>query len=1313
MEIDNIKNRHIRVFVSSTFRDMQEEREYLREKVYPELRVEFARRYVDLTFIDLTWGVTEEQSKSGQTMEICLQQIEKSRPFFIGILGSRYGTFPKKDFLEMNPHLKDWTWLPKDIEDELSNTEIEIQYGALRPEEETHAFFYFCKEDRPTGESKEADARQKCLKETIIEDKRYPISYYSTPEEFGLQVKNNLRGLFNRLFPPLQLPEMELEDELQDFFLKSHTRAYVPAGDYLNDIDAFIKDSEKQGLLITGAPGMGKSALIANWLSRHEDGRDKNIIYHFVGAGSLQGRHAKIAERLAWQIRRKYGLPDKNAEKENPVKMLSECLWVASERKKPLVIVIDGINQIKDEDNAKLLTWLIYSNKNVKYILTTLKEDRTMERPLREGYVPLEIKPLNETHDKDLREEMAASYLDYYGQRLSDPQKKMLCSDEKCRNPLILKSLLDELRVIGIHERLTDQIESYLATTDINGFFQTIVAHYEAVFGLKPVKTVMGLIAFSRDGMREKELREISGIEGSDWYQLFGTIYNHLIYRNGLWAFNNSYILEAVRSRYGTPKTFRRKIVKYMEDVPGDNNPEERKERKIRAYEELPYQYWLMKDYEKLHHYILQLDVFEYIYDKHANDLAEYWHKLLKNGRGKYSLSDYLRRKAKSEIDTAHYFSIIGSFASEYFAALNTALKCQYKAAKINMKVFGKEHPNTAVSYNYIGVVYESMGKFNKALQYYNKALVIREKTLASKHPDKAASYNNIGGVYESMGNYSKALTYYDKSLVIWKDELYFDHPNLATLYNNIGVVYESMGEFGRAIKYYKLALDIREKVLGKDHLSTASSYINIGGICKSKGNYDKAIVFYKRAIEIQKKVLGELHTDTAGSYNNLGAVYESKGDYDNAKKHYNVAIDILKKIHGDNHPDTAASYNNIGLLYDNLGNYTESQEYHKKTLEIYERIFDTNHPSTAASYNNIGSLYDSMGSFDKALDFYKKALSIRKKVLGKDHPDIAALYNNIGGAYCGMGNYLKALEYYKMAVEILEKVLGKGHPETAASYNNMGFVFDRNGDCKTAFKFYKKALFIWEKTLGKENPVTAVSYHNIGLTYYNINNCKNAQVYLKKALIIREKVLGKRHPDTAASYNGIGLVYDKKGNSEKALEYYKKALDIRKRVLGKGHPSTAASYNNIGGVYESEREYGKALKYCKKALNIIETRYGCNHPSTVALYNNIGSVYYNLEKYEQALYFYKKVLDIKEEMHDNNHLDIAALYNNIGSVYYCMEDDNKSLEFFIKASVIQESVLGINHPDTISTYFNIGVVYESIGNENKANEYYRKAGKH
>ena len=1140
--MSNIENRHIRVFVSSTFRDMQEEREYLREKVYPELRVEFARRYVDLTFIDLTWGVTEEQSKSGRTMEICLRQIEKSRPFFIGILGSRYGTFPKIDFLEMNPHLKDWTWLPKDIEDELSNTEIEIQYGALRPEEKTHAFFYFCKEDRPTGESKEADARQKCLKETIIKDKRYPVSYYSTPEEFGLLVKENLKGLFNQLFPPLQLPEMELEDKLQDFFLKSHTRAYVPAGDYLNDIDAFIKDSEKQGLLITSAPGMGKSALIANWLSRHEDGRDKNIIYHFVGAGNLQGRHTKIAEHLAWQIRKKYGLPEKKAEKEDPVKMLSGYIWKASEREPQLVIVIDGINQIKDEDNAKLLTWLIYSHKNVKYILTTLKEDRTMERPQRENYVQLEIKPLNETHDNDQREEMAVCYLDYFGQQLSDTQRNLFCSDDKCRNPLILKSLLDELRIIGIHEKLTDQIESYLATSDINGFFQKILAHYEAAFGLKQVKTVLGLIAYSRDGMREEELREISGIEESDWYQLFGTIYNHLIYRNGLWGFNNSYILEAVRSRYGSPKTFRRKIVKYMEDVPGDNNPEERKERQIRAYEELPYQYWLMKDYERLHDYILQLDVFEYIYERHAFDLAEYWRKLLKIRGNKYSLSDYLKRDAVSETETARFYNNIGYFVFQYFSFFDIALKYYEKSLKLKERIYDSNSIEIAISYDNIGLVYHDLGKYKKALNHHKKAYAILENFYGSSHINTIYSQNNIGLVYHDMGKYKKALKYYKKSLDVLEIVFASEHPRIADAYHNIAGVYDNMGNFDKALDYNKKALAIREIILGKDHLDTAKSYNSIGSIYDSLGVFQTALEWYEKALNIRIKILGKEHPDVAAIYSNIGFTYHNMGNYSKALKYNKMALYIQEKILGKKHPDTATSYFNIGDVYHSMGEYDKALDYYEMDLVFCVENLGNNNTKTASSFNNIGLVYNIKKNYEKALEYEKKGLDIYEKIHRNNHPETATSLNNLGVVYFSMGDYPKALDFYAKAMAILEKVLGTDHPDTAISYDNIGGVYDRMGDHPKALEYYNKALSIREKVLDSDHPDTATTYDNIGGVYYNMGDYSKALEYYNKALSIREKVLDSDHPDINSTYFNIGVVYESIGNENKANEYYRKA---------------------------------------------------------------------------------------------------------------------------------------------------------------------------
>ncbi len=54
--------RTVRVFVSSTFRDMHAERNWLARVVFPELRERCAKRELYLTDVDLRWGVTEEEA---------------------------------------------------------------------------------------------------------------------------------------------------------------------------------------------------------------------------------------------------------------------------------------------------------------------------------------------------------------------------------------------------------------------------------------------------------------------------------------------------------------------------------------------------------------------------------------------------------------------------------------------------------------------------------------------------------------------------------------------------------------------------------------------------------------------------------------------------------------------------------------------------------------------------------------------------------------------------------------------------------------------------------------------------------------------------------------------------------------------------------------------------------------------------------------------------------------------------------------------------------------------------------------------------
>ncbi|MCI0606176.1 DUF4062 domain-containing protein, partial [bacterium] len=131
--------RVVRVFISSTFRDMQGDREELMKQIFPGLRRMCESRGVVWGELDLRWGVTEEQKAEGKVLPICLAQIRRSRPYFIALLGERYGWVPEQIPVELL-HAEPWLAKYKDR----SVTELEIIHGVLAdPAMAKHSFFYF------------------------------------------------------------------------------------------------------------------------------------------------------------------------------------------------------------------------------------------------------------------------------------------------------------------------------------------------------------------------------------------------------------------------------------------------------------------------------------------------------------------------------------------------------------------------------------------------------------------------------------------------------------------------------------------------------------------------------------------------------------------------------------------------------------------------------------------------------------------------------------------------------------------------------------------------------------------------------------------------------------------------------------------------------------------------------------------------------------------------------------------------------------------------------------------------------------------
>jgi telomerase protein component 1 len=188
----------VRVFISSTFRDMHSERDHLVKHVFPALREKLEKYRIHLVDIDLRWGVTAEQADNDQALDLCLQQIDECRPLFIGMLGERYGWVP-----EQPPNLEkaEYGWIQGMTGKSI--TELEIMHGVLNDQQmRGRVFFYFRdgsfienvpphKRGEMLSENDDSGQKLQALKQTIRDAQLplfagYPCRYRGLRINWGL-----------------------------------------------------------------------------------------------------------------------------------------------------------------------------------------------------------------------------------------------------------------------------------------------------------------------------------------------------------------------------------------------------------------------------------------------------------------------------------------------------------------------------------------------------------------------------------------------------------------------------------------------------------------------------------------------------------------------------------------------------------------------------------------------------------------------------------------------------------------------------------------------------------------------------------------------------------------------------------------------------------------------------------------------------------------------------------------------------------------------------------------------------------------------
>lgn len=212
---------------------MQKERDYLIRRTFPKLR-EIALNYgATITELDLRWGITDEESKLGQVLQICLEEVDNSIPFFIGIVGNRYGWIPtSNDITEES--VKTFPEVSSYIENEMSITEMEMEYGALGRKDEINAIFFISEEEPSKELSGENFRKLISLRKKIEENGRYPVFTYKTPEDIGNVIEDYIKSLLETLFGKTDNTPLEQEIELQLRYCQAQATQYIPVSSQYN-----------------------------------------------------------------------------------------------------------------------------------------------------------------------------------------------------------------------------------------------------------------------------------------------------------------------------------------------------------------------------------------------------------------------------------------------------------------------------------------------------------------------------------------------------------------------------------------------------------------------------------------------------------------------------------------------------------------------------------------------------------------------------------------------------------------------------------------------------------------------------------------------------------------------------------------------------------------------------------------------------------------------------------------------------------------------------------------------------------------------
>ncbi|XP_034559515.1 telomerase protein component 1-like [Notolabrus celidotus] len=533
--------RSVRVFVSSTFRDMHAERDILVRSVFPELRRRAAQHCLYLQEVELRWGVTEEESE--RAAELCLSEVCRSQ-MMVGILGERYGLVPSKPVL---PDLPQYSWLAS-APGGMSVTEMEIrQFQALYPDTAQQRMFCYFRDPNITKsvpvswrshfapESKEAESKMNSLKRSILDNKVKVTKNYSCEwggvvdgkpylkrlEDFGKAVLVDLWTAVVKQFVEEDHDAEAVSDvKEQEVHQGALQRQFFGRQKLLSAAAEMVEQVQTKGgmMVVEGGAGEGKTvflAALAEALRTGVKSRTKLVcdVITYSTAASQSAHSVENLLRCLVQGLRKM----KDTKEEAPLPhsyrdLLSEFNSSVSDMKtvKPLMLLVDGVDLVQDGRGQLVSDWipqqlpkgvcLVVSIPSKAALLQTLSKKR--------GIVLFSLGQLTMLD----RKEIVQKGLDRFGKKLSDSafnnQLQTLVMKKGAVSPLYLHLACEDLRNYASFDKLKENLEGLPQSLGqlVQYSLDRLCSQHRGMLGLR---WALAALTVSTTGLRERDFYSV------------------------------------------------------------------------------------------------------------------------------------------------------------------------------------------------------------------------------------------------------------------------------------------------------------------------------------------------------------------------------------------------------------------------------------------------------------------------------------------------------------------------------------------------------------------------------------------------------------------------------------------------------------------------------------------------------------------------------------------------------------------------------------------------------------------------------------